>query len=76
MYSFPQTLTSISKTIYLRNITRTKKLTISDIAYHLGYQDPLYFSKHFKKVFHISPTEFMKYSSENGEIDVFRPHIT
>lgn len=33
-------------------------LSISEIAYAVGYSDPKYFSKRFKEVFDISPTEY------------------
>lgn len=36
----------------------TTDLTISDIAKSVGYDDPLHFSKTFKKYKHISPSEY------------------
>ncbi|HFI0796743.1 TPA: helix-turn-helix transcriptional regulator, partial [Streptococcus suis] len=33
---------------------------ITEIAYSVGYQDPLTFSSAFKNYFHMSPTEFRK----------------
>lgn len=35
-------------------------LTIQEIASSVGYQDPLYFSKQFKKYYGISPSEYRK----------------
>ena len=40
----------------LENPTRN----ITEIAYSVGYQDPLTFSSAFKNYFHMSPTEFRK----------------
>ncbi len=34
--------------------------TIKEVAYNLGYSDPLYFSKRFKKWFGCSPTNYIK----------------
>ncbi len=38
----------------------TKRLPINEIARSVGYDDPLYFSRAFKKYFGICPTEYMK----------------
>lgn len=36
------------------------KLSISEVAYKVGFSDPAYFSKTFKSVYNISPTDFLK----------------
>ena len=35
-------------------------LSITEIAYSVGYQDPLNFSGAFKKIYHMSPTDYRK----------------
>ncbi len=35
-------------------------LTVSEVAYEVGYSDPAYFSKVFKSVFNQTPTEYVK----------------
>lgn len=37
------------------------KLTVSEVAFHLGYDDASYFSRFFKKHTSQTPVEFMKY---------------
>ena len=57
---------TVSQTITDRIILEAKrKLThtnsyINEIAFGLGFQDPYYFIKYFKKHVHYSPTEFRK----------------
>lgn len=59
-------LTGISPVDFLRNyrlgkaarLLRQKKFTISEVAYQTGFTSPAYFSKCFKAVYHITPTEF------------------
>ncbi|MBD0401731.1 response regulator [Flammeovirga sp. EKP202] len=66
-------LTGLTITAYIRNI-RIKKSSylllktnksISDIAYQVGYNDLKYFRTSFKKVHHISPSE---YRAKNKEV--------
>lgn len=40
-------------------------LTVSEIAYAVGFNEPKYFSTCFKKYFHISPSKFQKPSLNN-----------
>jgi YesN/AraC family two-component response regulator len=41
-----------------RKLLRTSHLTISEITYQVGFSDPSYFTKAFKEVFQITPSEF------------------
>ena len=41
-----------------RNLIKKTNLSISEVSERIGYSDPLYFSKLFKKYYNISPTEF------------------
>ena len=36
------------------------QLSVSEVAYRLGYEDPLYFSRAYKKIKKIAPREFKK----------------
>ena len=40
-------------------IENDRRMSVSEIAYKLGYEDPLYFSKVFKKLAGVSPSKFM-----------------
>ncbi len=46
------------KTEHARNALRFTDMTVSEIAYMIGFCDPLYFSRFFKKHTGISPSEF------------------
>jgi len=58
-------ITGYSASIYIRMLRLQKakelltveELTISEIAYQVGFKSPVYFSQIFKKTFGISPTE-------------------
>jgi len=39
---------------------KSNQFTVSEVAYKVGFSDPAYFSKTFKSVFNITPTDFMK----------------
>jgi len=41
------------------------KVSISDIAYMVGFDSPNYFSKVFKKYFNISPTDYILQNKNN-----------
>ncbi|MBQ4117176.1 MAG: AraC family transcriptional regulator, partial [Clostridia bacterium] len=41
-----------------RMLVEDEKLSISDISVAVGYKDPLYFSRIFKKQTGVSPTEY------------------
>jgi signal transduction histidine kinase/DNA-binding response OmpR family regulator len=57
---------SVNSLIREVRITEAKKLlknpemNISEIAYQLGFSDPLYFSKYFKKEVGVAPVQFRK----------------
>jgi YesN/AraC family two-component response regulator len=60
---------SVNSLIREVRITEAKKLlknpemNISEIAYQLGFSDPLYFSKYFKKEVGVAPVQFRKDSN-------------
>ena len=39
---------------------KTKAYTIAEVAYKVGFTDPAYFSKTFKNIFDVTPSDFMK----------------
>lgn len=41
----------------------SSNLSISDIAFQLGYEDPLYFSRVFRKVAGVAPSHYRRYKS-------------
>ena len=41
-------------------LLKNKELSVSEIAYSVGFNDPLYFSKCFRKQFNVSPTDYRK----------------
>jgi DNA-binding response OmpR family regulator len=43
---------------------------VSEIAYDLGFNSLSYFSRCFKEVYHITPTEYMKKPSQRRDIDL------
>jgi signal transduction histidine kinase/ligand-binding sensor domain-containing protein/AraC-like DNA-binding protein/ActR/RegA family two-component response regulator len=54
-------VTDVIKSVRITNATRLladPQLNISEVAYRLGFSDPLYFSKIFKKETGTSPSEF------------------
>ncbi|MFW5774467.1 MAG: helix-turn-helix domain-containing protein, partial [Tangfeifania sp.] len=44
-------------------ILRQNKLTISEVSYEVGFNDPQYFSKCFSKQFGITPSQFVAKSA-------------
>jgi len=56
-------LSNLIREIKIREATRLLKnseMNISEIAYNLGFSDPLYFSKYFKKEIGVSPQQYRK----------------
>ena len=57
---------SVNSLIREVRITEAKKklknpeMNISEIAYQLGFSDPLYFSKYFKKEVGVAPVQYRK----------------
>jgi signal transduction histidine kinase/DNA-binding response OmpR family regulator len=54
---------NLIREIKIREATRLLKdseMNISEIAYNLGFSDPLYFSKYFKKEMGVAPQQFRK----------------
>lgn len=60
-------LTGTTPVEFLRNyrlskaaeLLRQKKYTVSEVAYQTGFSSPAYFSKCFKAVYNITPTEYL-----------------
>lgn len=67
LYRKVKELSGISPIEFLRNyrlkrataLLRQRSGTISEVAYSTGFGSPAYFSKCFKSVYQITPTEFM-----------------
>lgn len=45
---------------FAADMLREGVLSISEVAYKLGYSDPSYFSKVFKSIYNISPTDYLR----------------
>jgi transcriptional regulator GlxA family with amidase domain len=43
-----------------RQLLITSPLSISEVAYAIGFDDPKYFTRLFSEEFHYSPTEFRR----------------
>ncbi len=48
-----------------KELLRTSDCPVSRVAEYVGYQDPYYYSRLFKKISGVSPTEFRAASAEN-----------
>lgn len=48
------------KMSFAADMLREGDLSISEVAYKLGYSDPSYFSKVFKSIYNISPTDYLR----------------
>lgn len=68
-YSKVKGVTGLSPVEYLRVVrlkkatellTANKEITITEVAYRLGFNDPLYFSRCFKQQFGVSPSNYQK----------------
>jgi AraC-like DNA-binding protein len=63
-----KTLSGLTPLDFIRNVKmkracmmlRTKELTIAEISYAVGYNNPGYFSKCFKDEFGITPSEYQQ----------------
>ena len=59
------TLLNLKRVASAKNKLFLTNIPIKDIAYEVGYNDPLYFSRVFKKHTNISPKEFRKQLKNN-----------
>jgi CheY-like chemotaxis protein len=63
-----KSLFGVSASEFIRNerlrvaadLLRSKKLNVSDVAYNVGFNDVGYFSRCFKEMYHISPSDYYK----------------
>lgn len=68
LYRKVKEITGFSPVDYLRNFRLSKatnllakrQFSISEIAYQIGFSSPAYFSKCFKDVFNMTPSDFLK----------------
>jgi DNA-binding response OmpR family regulator len=73
LYRKLKNLTSLAGNEFIRSIRlqqalvfiETTQLNISEIAYKVGFNDPAYFTRVFKKQFGQSPTNYIQYAKEN-----------
>lgn len=62
------------KYIYLWRMEKAAQLllaeieSVSGVAYAVGYSDPKYFGKEFKKCYHVSPTKYVQIMKNGGNI--------
>lgn len=66
-----QSLSQFIREIRLKvasDLLKENKLTISEIAYDVGFGSPSYFIKCFHEYFGFPPGEYLKYTSENMEL--------
>ncbi len=70
LYRKLKTITGLSPVEFIRNIRlkeacqrlKDKSISISEVAYSVGFAEPKYFAKCFKNEFNISPSEYQKKS--------------
>ena len=70
LYRKLKTITGLSPVEFIRNIRlkiacqrlKDRSISISEVAYAVGFSDPKYFAKCFKNEFNITPSEFQKKS--------------
>ena len=68
LYRKLKTITGLSPVEFIRNIRlkeaskrlKDKSISISEVAYSVGFSDPKYFATCFKNEFNISPSEFQR----------------
>ena len=46
-------------------VIETTQLNVSEIAYKVGFNDPAYFARVFKKQFGQSPSNYIQHAKEN-----------
>jgi AraC-like DNA-binding protein len=62
-----QTAVEFIRTIRLKRaaqLLRQKKLTVAEVTYNVGFNDLQYFRTCFKKMFGVSPSEYISLDSE------------
>lgn len=59
MNTTPTTFIILIKLEAAAEMLKQNKLTVSEVAYSVGFNDPAYFSRVFKKYFNISPSELV-----------------
>lgn len=65
-----QTVTEFLNEVRIKEaqfLIKATGLKIEDIAYHVGYNDKKYFSKIFRKVVGVSPSEYRKFTKETPQ---------
>ncbi len=50
-------------------LLKSGQLSVSEVAYKVGFSDPGYFSRCFKEQFHIAPAEFLRKQREGVDFD-------
>ena len=68
LYRKIKTITGLSPIEFIRNIKlkhaskmlKSSHISISEVAYSVGFSDPKYFASCFKAEFNITPSEFQK----------------
>jgi len=57
-------------------LLKKRHITISEVAYEVGFNNPKKFSHYFKEEFDLTPTQFLKQLPEEsrGHINVFDDH--
>ena len=69
LYNKLRSLTGMNVSTFIRDIRMKEAyrlakanpdMRVSDLAYHVGFHDPKYFSSCFKKYYDVLPKEFME----------------
>ena len=66
-----QSTSEFIRTIRLKQAAKLLKqgeLNVSEVTYQVGFNDPKYFSKSFKSLFGVTPTNFQKGDASGGEL--------
>jgi len=66
-----QSTSEFIRTIRLKQAAKLLKqgeLNVSEVTYHVGFNDPKYFSKSFKGLFGVTPTAFQKGDASGGDL--------
>jgi AraC family transcriptional regulator, arabinose operon regulatory protein len=60
LHTSPQTFLVTFRMKKACTLLHNQRLSVSDVSRSVGYQDPLLFSKMFKKIFGLSPSAYRK----------------